>query len=249
MNIAYFLFYIIWQDLIKKIQNANPDLRKNYSKLRNRVTKLIRKTKANFFQNKVEEHKDNSKLLWKQLNTLEYSNKTKEKSRTVLEINGEKCHEPKAVSNHMNNFFLTVAEKLQRLITNVPNIFNTSTQIFKDFYANKGINPKSCNISEVSEEFVHKELCNLDPTKSTGIDGIKPIFLKDGADVIKSAVTHVINLSIKTQVVPDELKSAIVKPLYKKNSRLEVGNYRPVSILCIVSKNRKSHICTTTRLS
>ena len=28
----------------------------------------------------------------------------------------------------------------------------------------------------------------------------------------------------------------MVKPLYKKNSRLEVGNYRPVSILCIVSK-------------
>jgi len=89
---------------------------------------------------------------------------------------------------------------------------------------------------EVSEEFVYKKLCNLDPTKSTRIDGINPIFLKDVADVIKSAVTHVINLSIKTQVVPDELKSAIVKPLYKKNSRLEVGNYRPVSILCIVSK-------------
>merc|ERR1712055_717112 len=101
---------------------------------------------------------------------------------------------------------------------------------------NKGITPKSFNISEVSEEVVYKELCKLDPTKSTGIDGIKPIFLKDGADVIKSAVTHVINLSIKPQVVPDELKSAIVKPLYKKNSRLEVGNYRPVSILCIVSK-------------
>ena len=118
----------------------------------------------------------------------------------------------------------------------MPNIFNVSSQIFKNFYANKGITPKSFNISEVSEEFVYKELCKLDPRKSTGIDGIKPIFLKDGADVIKSAVTHVINLSIKNQVVPENLKYAIVKPLHKKNSRLEVGNYRPVSILCIVSK-------------
>ena len=49
-----------------------------------------------------------------------------------------------------------------------------------------------------------------------GIDEIKPIFLKDGADVIKSAVTHVINLSIKNQVVPENLKYAIVKPLHKK---------------------------------
>ncbi len=32
------------------------------------------------------------------------------------------------------------------------------------------------------------------------------------------------------------MKRARVKPLFKKNSRSEVGNYRPVSILCIVSK-------------
>ena len=43
-------------------------------------------------------------------------------------------------------------------------------------------------------------------------------------------------MSIDTNTVPDELKFAKVKPLFKKNSRLDVGNYRPVSILCIVSK-------------
>ena len=86
------------------------------------------------------------------------------------------------------------------------------------------------------EEFVFKELSNLNVTKSTGIDGFKPKFLKDGADVIKGAVTHIINLSLETGVVPNGLKSAIVKPLYKKNSRLDVGNYRPVSILPIISK-------------
>jgi len=29
---------------------------------------------------------------------------------------------------------------------------------------------------------------------------------------------------------------AKVTPLYKKNSELEVGNYRPISVLCTVSK-------------
>lgn len=43
-------------------------------------------------------------------------------------------------------------------------------------------------------------------------------------------------MSIVDRQVPDELKSARVKPLFKKNCRSEVGNYRPVSILCIVSK-------------
>ena len=59
-------------------------------------------------------------------------------------------------------------------------------------------------------------ICNLDPTKSTGNYGIKPRFLKDGARVITSAITHIINLSIETEKVPDLLKQAIVKPLYKK---------------------------------
>ena len=60
--------------------------------------------------------------------------------------------------------------------------------------------------------------------------------MKDGATIIKSAITHIINLSISTETVPDLLKQAIVKPLYKKGSKLEVGNYRPVSLLCIISK-------------
>ena len=37
-------------------------------------------------------------------------------------------------------------------------------------------------------------------------------------------------------MVPDDLKSARVVPLYKKNDKTEVGNYRPVSVLSIISK-------------
>ena len=43
-------------------------------------------------------------------------------------------------------------------------------------------------------------------------------------------------MSITTSTVPEEFKSARVRPLFKKNSRSDVGNYRPVSILCISSK-------------
>ena len=46
----------------------------------------------------------------------------------------------------------------------------------------------------------------------------------------------IIDLSIRSQVFPDEMEVAKVKPLYKKKNRLEVGNYRPVSILSVASK-------------
>ena len=138
--------------------------------------------------------------------------------------------------NEIAKYFLTVAENLVRKIPNVTKIFDVNSHNFKDYYKDKGAIPKSFKISKISEDFVLKELRKLNPTKSTGIDGIKPRFLKDGANVVKSAITHIINLSIETEKVPEILKQAIVKPLYKKGSRLEVGNYRPVSLLCITSK-------------
>ena len=61
--------------------------------------------------------------------------------------------------------------------------------------------------------------------------------MRDSASVIACPLTHVINLSITQGVVPDDLKSARVVPLFKKNDKTEVGNYRPfVSILSIISK-------------
>ena len=43
-------------------------------------------------------------------------------------------------------------------------------------------------------------------------------------------------MSINSGIVPDEMKFARVGPFFKKNSQLDVSNYRPVSILSIVSK-------------
>ena len=225
------------RDAILTKSNSNKkdnDLRKLYNTLRNKVTKMIRKTKADHFQNKVEEHKDKPSPLWKQLQTIGYSNKSKEKSRIVLEIDNEKCHDNKKIADHMCDFFTNVALNLQRKFTFFPNLYNTATQIFKYFYINKGVTPKRFKISRVTENFIYKELCKLNPLKSN--DGIKAKFLKDGAEVITAAVTHIINLSIDQQIVPDELKFAVIKPLFKKNSRLEVGNYRPVCILPNISK-------------
>ena len=56
------------------------------------------------------------------------------------------------------------------------------------------------------------------------------------ASIIVSPLTHIINLSIIQGIVPDDVKITRVVPLFKKNYKTEVGNYRPVSILSITSK-------------
>ena len=107
---------------------------------------------------------------------------------------------------------------------------------FKAFYEGKNKEKKVFSLKTVSEQFVHKEILNLNPAKSTGLDDIPARFIRDGAPILKIPITFIVNLSITSGTVPDDMKVARVKPLYKKNSPLEVGNYRPVSILSIVSK-------------
>ena len=80
--------------------------------------------------------------------------------------------------NYMCNFFINVATILKNKLPAMPKLFDTSTNIFKEFYANKLSSHTNFNLSHVSEEFVFKELCKLNPQKSTGIDDISPIFLK-----------------------------------------------------------------------
>ena len=51
------------------------------------------------------------------------------------------------------------------------------------------------------------------------------------AQLIRSPLTHVINMSIVSGIVPDELKIARVFPLFKSGDISLFTNYRPVSVL------------------
>ena len=106
----------------------------------------------------------------------------------------------------------------------------------KKYYANMNCRPNSFNLHPVSETFISNELNNLNINKSTGYDEIPAKFLKDSSSEIREVITYLINLSILTNVFPEEFKYAKVKPLFKKGNKTEVENYRPISVLCIVSK-------------
>ena len=88
----------------------------------------------------------------------------------------------------------------------------------------------------MSRQFVVDQLLSLKVGKSTGLDGIGVRFLRDGAMQLAGPLCHIINLSVTSEVVPSLMKDARVTPLFKKGSRLDCGNYRPVSILNVLSK-------------
>ena len=76
----------------------------------------------------------------------------------------------------------------------------------------------------------------LDNRKAHGFDNLPIRMLKDAAHIISKPLSYIFNLSLENGVFPDFLKTAKVTPIYKKGSREEPGNYRPISVLPIVAK-------------
>jgi hypothetical protein len=60
--------------------------------------------------------------------------------------------------------------------------------------------------------------------------------LKIAANIIAPSLTYIFNLSLSTGIFIDDWKNARVNPIYKEGSRPKMGNYRPISILPILSK-------------
>ena len=81
-----------------------------------------------------------------------------------------------------------------------------------------------------------KLLKQLNPAKSAGIDNLTGKFLKESAPVLASPITDLVNLSISLSLSPDDCKIAKLKPLYKKEAKTKPKNYRPISLLPLLSK-------------
>ena len=81
-------------------------------------------------------------------------------------------------------------------------------------------------LQPVSETFIFKQLNDLKVEKATGLHRTSAWFLKDGASVIASTVTFLVNLSLSTGIVPCDWKMAGVVPLWKYGQR-KLQRYLP----------------------
>ena len=95
---------------------------------------------------------------------------------------------------------------------------------------------KSVFLSPVIDDEIIKIITKFDQTKSPGHNNIGNNTIKRIAKEISKPLAIVFNLSITTGKVPNQLKSAKVIPIYKKDDAEIYSNYRPVSVLPSFSK-------------
>ena len=112
---------IFWKIFVKEIcycnNLKNSGVYEQFCRTRNQIQRDIKKAKASYFSDKIEENKNNPKGLWKQFKSLAYSSKGKDQSQIVLIVNGEKCYNSTIAVDCFNEFYTNV---VGNLVKNLP---------------------------------------------------------------------------------------------------------------------------------
>ena len=88
----------------------------------------------------------------------------------------------------------------------------------------------------VSVAFVQSELKKIKKNKAAGLDELPGVLIKYSASVISKLSLSLLNLSLKTPQVPRDWKIMQITPIFKSGVSTNTYNYRPISMLPIISK-------------
>ena len=77
---------------------------------------------------------------------------------------------------------------------------------------------------------------DIKSSKVAGADKLSRRFLKDGTGILAKPVSAACNVSISRGVFPSACKVAKLKPIFKKGKKTDPSNYRPISLVPVISK-------------
>ena len=171
----------------------------------------------------ITQNVDSPNKLWKSLKKI-LPGKSKDNVTMLQDEHGTHT-ESADIANSFNRFFSSIGAKLASEFPKglqIVNPYPSFTHVFKF----ESIHPSA----------ILKQLQTLQCNKATGLDNIDARMLKDAAEVICSPLTHIMNQSLRTGIIPFSWKKAKVTPIFKGDSPISPNNYRPISVLPVCMK-------------
>ena len=145
-----------------------------------------------------------------------------------MTINGQDCSNKEIIVEEFNTFFATVGEKIEQNIRKHEG----------SHYRNYLTNDIRCNFAFhlIDNNATMRIIKNTRISTSKGHDGISSELLKLITNDISKCITVIINQSLTSGIFPNSLKIAKVTPIFKKENNKLITNYRPISVLPVISK-------------
>ena len=130
------------------------------------------------------------------------------------------------ICNKFNDFFVNIGPTVAKSIPKV----NKSPLSYMGNRLTESI-----YLEPVTEKEINTLITALKDT-ATGFDDMNSMSLKISSEILVKPLTNICNLSLTQGIFPSQLKIANVIPLYKSDDPMLFNNYRPVSVLCVLSK-------------
>ena len=200
-----------------------------YKEYRNLYNRLRRKAKHKYYNDIIESHRHNSKKLWSTLNKITGKVSNKKDITDEVIVNGIKETNTKVISNAFAKYYSEVGKNLAEKIEQKGNVLDPTKHISQKVDAN-------CFLFPTTPLEIEKIIKGLKSKKSSGHDNVSNNMLKIIYPSILHALWILFNKSLTTGEFPEDMKLSIVKPIYKAKSRTEISNYRPISLLTVISK-------------
>ena len=226
----------------------------NMKKMKNRCNSLCKKAKRAYFKESTKQGILTNKEFWKTIKPF-LTNKGYFSNDfiTIKDGNGFVSDEKELVEM-FNNHYINIVEKTSGTPPeNTPRVLNDTdyvNKIIKKYenhpsiiqIKNKFCSTQKFNIPKAEVVDINSILKRTNEKKAIGPDTIPPKLVKMSANIIDAHLCAIINRDIENSSFSDGAKIASVRPIYKKKSRNEIENYRPVSILNIFSKIYERYI-------
>jgi hypothetical protein len=210
---------------IKFKRNPNSDNLSQYKLYKSKLNRVMRNHEREYYNTKIYRLRDNIKKTWSVIKSIINKNKNIKLNKKFL-VNDVLTEDSGIISNKFNDFFTSIGPDLARKISVID---KNAT----DYIKNSKL--QSIYFRETNTVEVARIIMTLKES-SPGWDNITASCLKNNTDVISVILTHLINLSLCQGSFPNELKIARVAPIFKSGNPCLFSNYRPVSVLSVLSK-------------
>ena len=204
----------------------------NFKNAQKQAQQMTKAKKCDYIKEQLQINKAKPAKLWKTLKSLGMSSKGPN-AKICLKENEVTYFEPKETCGIFKRFYENLAQSLVDQLPPAPNKFNKQTT--REYYGNFNIT-NILKFETIDSTMILDILSKTNISKAPGIDKLPGTFLRDGSAVIAIPLTQIINLSIVTSKFPDLCKIAKLIALFKKGSRTDAKNYRPISLLPLLSK-------------
>ena len=131
----------------------------------------------------------------------------------------------------LNNHFCSVASKVIKTDNSPINQLTLLEQ-----YCTERISHEASALHFMTVREVYKSLYHLKQSNTKGTDGLDGKILRLSVPFIAETLTCIYNLCIDKNTFPQVFKEAKVIPLFKSGDKLDPSNFRPISVLPILSK-------------